>query len=340
MPVAGGEPAEAGAGPAGLGAPDGQLQQAHALDELVIAPVRLSLPTRVLGLCWYILAWLLLPPGLVANSILALCCGCWVGSELCRLRRFAAQEWICRHIMSSLSVSAFFASNARSDHLRQLQQLAKDVVVCTTQTPARCVLESLVVMTALWLASILPGMMWEVGIDMAISRALASLAGTDWLAQTARLTDDAELLKLIDQLSDLDKALAAERQKNPTATMLADNKWKEKLGTDPSSTWSDIIAAASGTSVLEDAGESLLHAAASFIGALVLWWLLRKCVRRRLEHRQLFFKSPLSIVNLYSEHTRALTFENLCQLDLDQVWLCRPAHQHFVQRTARSRRAA
>ena len=273
MPAAGAdEQAGAGAGDAGPAAQDPEPRRAPAPapDELVVAHVGLSLPTRVLGLCWYVLAWLLLPPGLVANTVLALCCGLWVGSEICRFRRFYAQEHICRHIMGSLSVSAFYVSRARSDNLRQLQQLAKDVVACTTQTPARCVLESLVVMTALWMASILPGLLWEVGLDMAMSRALASLSGTDWLAQTARLTDDAELLKLIDQLSDLDKALAAERSANPAAMELAEHKWKAKWGTDPSSPWSDVLAAASGVSVLQDSGEALLHGAASFVGLKTL----------------------------------------------------------------------
>jgi len=311
MPAAGAdEQAGAGAGDAGPAAQDPEPRRAPAPapDELVVAHVGLSLPTRVLGLCWYVLAWLLLPPGLVANTVLALCCGLWVGSEICRFRRFYAQEHICRHIMGSLSVSAFYVSRARSDNLRQLQQLAKDVVACTTQTPARCVLESLVVMTALWMASILPGLLWEVGLDMAMSRALASLSGTDWLAQTARLTDDAELLKLIDQLSDLDKALAAERSANPAAMELAEHKWKAKWGTDPSSPWSDVLAAASGLSVLQDSGEALLHGAASFVGALVLWWLLRRCVRRRMEHRLIMTRAGCVglLINIMASEQPAL----------------------------------
>ena len=152
-------------------------------DEVVLAPVQLPLPTKILGVCLYALAWMFLPTGLAANAVIALCCGLWVGSEICRMRRFAYQEWLCRDVMSRLSVSAFYVSRARSDNVKQLLQLAKDVVAVTTQTATRCALESMVVMSALWMASILPGLLWEIVVDVLISAVLASLPGSDWLAQ-------------------------------------------------------------------------------------------------------------------------------------------------------------
>ena len=258
--------------------------------ELLLAPVRLSLPTKVLGLCWYCLAWMVLPPGPIANAVLALCCGLWVGSELCRLRRFAAQEWICRDLVSRLSTSALFVSRVRIDNLVQLQKITKDVVASTTQTPSRCVLESAVVMAALWLASILPGILWEIGLDAAVGTLLATFAGTEWLAQTAKLTDDAELLRLVDQLVKLDK-LVNEQQKNPTAVMLAEERWRAKWGNSfSSSLWSNFLALTSGGAILSDAGEEMLFGVACFAVALLLWWLLRRSTKRCLEHRLIMTK--------------------------------------------------
>ena len=92
-------------------------------------------------------------------------------------------------------MSAFYVSRARSDNLRQLQQLAKDVVAITTQTALRCVSESLVVMSALWMASILPGHLLEVLIDVLVSVTLATMSGSDWLVETAKMTEDAELVR-------------------------------------------------------------------------------------------------------------------------------------------------
>ena len=63
-----------------------------AQGDVVLAPIRLPLPTKILGVCLWALAWMLLPKGLAANSVIALSCGLWVGSELCRMRRFAYQE--------------------------------------------------------------------------------------------------------------------------------------------------------------------------------------------------------------------------------------------------------
>ena len=257
----------------------------HEADDLVLAPVRLSLPSKILGWCFFFLAWVLLPTGPVAHGFLALSCGCWVGSELCRMRRFAAQEWMCKDIMSRLSVSAFYVSRARTDNLHELKLLAEEVVAVTTQTPSRFLLESLVITSALWLASILPGILWEIGIDIAIGSMLASLSGSDWLERTARLTDDAELRRLISQLAKLDKALTAER-----ANKLTDLEWRER-GFADDSPWSDVLAAARGVYVVKESGEALLLATLSFAGALILWWLLRRSAQRRNEHRMLMTKA-------------------------------------------------
>ena len=57
---------------------DSNLQQASqsmAQTDVVLAPIRLALPTKILGVCLYALAWMLLPTGLAANSVIALCCG-------------------------------------------------------------------------------------------------------------------------------------------------------------------------------------------------------------------------------------------------------------------------
>jgi len=283
MPLEGAEQA-GGAGTAADGA--GTLVLPPA--EVVLAPVQLPLPTKILGVCLYALAWMLLPSGLAANAVIALCCGLWVGSEICRMRRFAYQEWLCRDVMSRLSVSAFYVSRARSDNMKQLLQLAKDVVAATTQTATRCVLESLVVMSALWMASILPGLLWEIVIDVLISAILASLSGSEWLAQTANMTDDAELVKLVDQLVTLDKALASEKNSNPAGFMLAEERWRAKGGADVLSPWTYIFAAVAEHNLAKD---DLLFGCASLVGALVLWWLLRRAVRRRLEHRLFMTKA-------------------------------------------------
>jgi len=89
----------------------------------------------------------------------------------------------------------------------------------------------------------------------------------------------------------LDKNLAKERASNPTAVLRAEEKMKDKWGAGEDATWSDIISATSAVTVLDDSAEALLVGVASFMGALVLWWLLRRSARRRLEHRLIMTKA-------------------------------------------------
>lgn len=138
-------------------APDGgkgsEKGDAAADAGIVLAPLRLSVPSKAIGVCWFLLAYLFLSQGMLANCLLVSCVGTWCGWEVYWRRIWRKQEEEATKLVEQLAATCQADQEGQTvdqEALRRLHLLSWEICKSTTQTPMRCVVESLVVMCCLY----------------------------------------------------------------------------------------------------------------------------------------------------------------------------------------------
>jgi len=127
------------------------LDTAHPMgkEEIEMAPVRLSLPSKVMGACWFVLFYLFLADGPMSYSVIGMTVVAWGGWEFHWRRIWARQHDEATVLFDKLrevQANRGAGAGAQLEAVRSLQQLAWQVASSTTQTPVRCFVESLIVL--------------------------------------------------------------------------------------------------------------------------------------------------------------------------------------------------
>lgn len=119
-------------------------------DAIELAPVRLSLPSKVLGVSWLVIFYLFLEEGPLSYGAIGTIIVAWSIWELHWRRLWARQREEAAALFEKLRQAQEGGGGegalSQLDVLRQLQQLAFQVAFSTTQTPLRCFVESLIVL--------------------------------------------------------------------------------------------------------------------------------------------------------------------------------------------------
>ena len=116
-------------------------------DTIELAPVRLSLPSKVMGVSWFVLFYLFLESDRASACVIGTIIVAWAIWEVHWRRLWARQRDEAAALFEKLRQAQLEGGGGdQVEVVRQMQQVAFQVATSTTQTPLRCFVESLVVL--------------------------------------------------------------------------------------------------------------------------------------------------------------------------------------------------
>ena len=120
-------------------------------DAIEMAPVRLSLPSKVMGVSWFVLFYMFLESDRASACAIGTIIVGWAIWELHWRRLWARQRDEAAALFEKLRQAQLEGGGGEGapsqvEVVRQLQQVALQVATSTTQTPLRCFVESLLVL--------------------------------------------------------------------------------------------------------------------------------------------------------------------------------------------------